>query len=74
MKNLLTIVGAMIAPMILTYMCVSFVQWELNPANWSEFARFLTVMIGGPLSLMAPMFVFDYNRTFRGSRVMRVRD
>ena len=65
MKNLLTIFGAMIAPMTLTYLAVGFVQWELNPANWPEVARFVTVMIGGPLSFLAPMFVFDYNRTFR---------
>lgn len=55
----------MIAPMVLVYLGVSFVMRELNPANWPEVAWFVTVMICDPLSLVTPMFVFDYERTFK---------
>jgi hypothetical protein len=60
MKSFLTIVVAGSAPLVLAYLGVSFVMWELNPANWPEGARFVTVIIG-----LTPMFVFDYERTFR---------
>ena len=65
MKSFLTIVVAALTPILLTYLAVSFVVWDLNPAHWPEGARFVTVMIGGPVSLLTPMFVFDYKRTFK---------
>lgn len=31
---------------LLIYLSCAFVSWELNPANWGEYGRFVAVLLG----------------------------
>ncbi len=65
MKNFLTIVFAALTPILLTYLGVGFVVWDLNPAHWPEVARFVTVLFGGSLSFLGVMLVLDFIKEFK---------
>ena len=46
MNKLIFILGAMLLYMVAIFGLASFVIWDINPGNWSEGARFFTVLIG----------------------------
>lgn len=46
-KKILEIFCVFLVVQLLVYSVVAFVCWEINPGNWTDDARFITVLLGG---------------------------
>lgn len=42
--------------LIFSYLCAAFVQWELNPEEWSEMARAMLIWFGVGMSTVFAVF------------------
>jgi hypothetical protein len=53
MKKVIIMTIAAIAPFAILYAMGAFISLEPNPANWSDYSRFLFVIFGSIVSLWA---------------------
>lgn len=59
MKDLILGFKVFIIVLLLLYLAIAFVQWSLNPSNWSELARVCCVMFALPVGVMAALIVIQ---------------
>ena len=52
MINTLIILLSAIAGYGSIYTCVSFINWQLDPSEWTDFARFQCVLFGTTVSFI----------------------
>ena len=58
MKKYFNAVLAFLACLVFTYLSISFVSFDMNPANWDSLTRFLLVLLTVGFSLIA--FAISY--------------
>lgn len=46
--------------LLVGYLVSAFVQWDYNPGNWTEVARFVSALLSIPVALM--IAVANYNK------------
>jgi hypothetical protein len=47
-----TVISCGITGYLFIYVCVSFVDWQLDPSKWTDFARFQCVLFGTTVSFI----------------------
>lgn len=57
-KDMIKLIFTTISFMLLFYLTGAFIQWDINPGNWPDAARFLIAIIGVPVSVFIGGIVY----------------
>lgn len=49
----LVLIFALLLPLVVMYLMTAFVLWDVDPAAWSETARFFTALLGLMFSVVS---------------------
>ena len=62
-KDLRNLIFTTISLMLLFYLMGAFIEWDINPGNWAEGARFIIAIIGVLVSVFLGGVVYTETRS-----------